>query len=204
MGTGMTLNLQSPYTHAELIHALAAAEREVGEFFGSLRADEFVLRSGAAWTPAEHLEHLDIAVSAVARGFAMAPWLLRLRFGRPRRASRSYEALRDDYLARLAQGARASGRFVPGRAGAMDDDPIVRRTRLLSRWYHVNEKLRSALEEWTEPNLDRIQLPHPILGRITAREMVLFVIYHNHHHIAAVRRRIPRTSSPDAGHPGHE
>lgn len=195
-------HLHSPYTHPELIHALAAAERDVGEFFGALGADEFTLRPAAAWTPAEHLEHVSIVVSAVARGFAMAPWLLRLRFGRPRRASRSYEALRDDYLALLAQGAGATGRFVPGRAGSMDDDPIVSRTRLLSRWYQANEKLRTALEAWTERKLDRVQLPHPLLGRITAREMVLFTIYHNHHHIAAARRRIPRYASTAADERG--
>ena len=186
----MTVEADVPYTHATLIEGLAAAERAVGEFFGSLSADEFVRRESSAWTPAEHLEHLNTAVKAVAAGFEMPRWLLRLRFGLPRRSSRTYEQLRDDYRALLEQGAGATGRFVPGRGGAGDDDAIVQRTRSLSRWYRANERLRSALERWKERDLDRVQLPHPILGRITAREMVLFTIYHNHHHIAAAGRRL--------------
>lgn len=162
----------------------------MSEFFSSLSADEFVAREASAWTPAEHLEHLNTAVKAVAAGLEMPRWLLRLRFGRPRSSSRTYEQLRDDYRARLEQGAGATGRFVPGRGSLSDDDSMVRRTRLLSGWYRANERLRSALERWTERDLDRIQLPHPILGRITAREMVLFTIYHNHHHIAAAGRRL--------------
>ena len=184
------METDAPYTRTTLIESLAAAERAVGDFFGSLSAEAFVRRESSAWTPAEHLEHLNTAVKAVAEGFEMPRWLLRLRFGRPRRSSRTYEHLRDDYLARLEQGAGATGRFVPGRVGFDEDDSMVRRTRLLSRWYRANERLRSALERWTERDLDRVQLPHPILGRITAREMVLFTIYHNHHHIAAAGRRL--------------
>jgi uncharacterized damage-inducible protein DinB len=58
----------------------------------------------------------------------------------------------------------------------------------------VNSRLVAALERWSDRNLDRIQLPHPILGKITAREMVFFTIYHGHHHIAAAKSRLPRFS----------
>lgn len=193
------METDAPYTHTTLIQGLATAERAVSEFFGSLSADEFVRREGSAWTPAEHLEHLNAAVKAVAEGFELPRWLLRFRFGRPRRSSRTYEQLRDDYRALLEQGAVATGRFVPGRGGFGEDDSMVRRTRLLSRWYRANERLRSALERWTERDLDRVQLPHPILGRITAREMVLFTIYHNHHHIAAAGRRVRPADEDGAG-----
>lgn len=185
--------MNAPYSHAELLQALAASEREVGDFFGSLAAGEFVQRPGDAWSPSEHLEHLSIAVSAVARGLEYPKWLLWLRFGRARRASRTYVQLREDYRALLAQGGRASGRFVPGRERITDDDDaVVRRTRQLSKWYHVNGKLQTALKRWSERDLDRIRLPHPLLGRITARELVLFTIYHGRHHIDAATRRIPR------------
>jgi hypothetical protein len=38
--------------------------------------------------------------------------------------------------------------------------------------------LGDALGNWSERTLDRTRMPHPILGRITAREMVFFMIYH--------------------------
>lgn len=175
-----------------IIDALASVEREVGDFFGSLEADEFVLRAGDAWSPAEHLDHLNIATSAASRAYTSSPWLLQLRFGRARRPSRSYEALTEEYRGRLAGGGKASGRFVPQREDASTTDPIVRRTVLLSRWYRVNERLQSGIRGWREVSLDRARVPHPLLGRITARELAFFTIYHGRHHITAAKRRLPR------------
>jgi hypothetical protein len=184
--------MTAPFTRAELLESLSSEERDVAAFFGSLSPDELVLRVADAWTPAEHLHHLNTAASAVARGLSISPWLLRLRFGRSRRASRSFVELREDYRARLARGGRASGRFVPPREHLSAAEITIRRTELLARWQRVNARLVGALNRWSERNLDRVQLPHPILGRITAREMVYFIIYHGHHHIAAAKTRLPR------------
>src|SRR5688500_15084938 len=108
------MSSNDPHDMPSLVEALTAAESSVADFFGSLTRAEASLRIDDAWTPLEHLAHLTIAVSAVARGFGISRWILRLRFGRHRGASsRSFAALRDDYLARLAQGAGARGPFVP-------------------------------------------------------------------------------------------
>ena len=52
-----------------LLHALVDAERAVADFFATLSPDEVVTRAGDAWSPAEHLMHLNITTSAIARGF---------------------------------------------------------------------------------------------------------------------------------------
>ena len=100
--------------------------------------------------------------------------------------------LRDDYRDRLARGGRAGGRFVPPREDLSPEQTTSRQNQLLARWQRVNSRLRAALERWSDASLDRIQLPHPILGKITAREMVYFTSYHGHHHIAAAKTRLPR------------
>ena len=183
---------------ATLLESLSSEERDVAEFFRSLSAEEFVLRVGDAWTPAEHLQHLNTAVSAVARGLSISPWILRLRFGRARRPSRSFDAVRDDYRDRLAGGGRARGQFVPPREELSPEQTTSRQAQLLARWQRVNSRLMASLERWSDDNLDRIRLPHPILGKITAREMVFFVIYHGHHHIASAKKRLPRFSHASA------
>ncbi|MGH7444229.1 MAG: DinB family protein, partial [Longimicrobiales bacterium] len=124
--------------------------------------------------------------------FAAPSWLLQLRFGRERRPSRSYDALRADYRARLAQGGRATGRYVPQPDTTTTEDALVRRTMLLSRWYRVNERLQNGIRTWSENALDRARVPHPLLGRITMRELAFFTVYHDGHHIEAAKRRLPR------------
>lgn len=185
----------SPTTRGSLIEALRDTESAVAGYFGSREEAVFMRQLQGTWSPAEHLDHLNIAVSAVARGFGISPLLLRLRFGSAKRPSRTYEALRADYRARLAAGGRASGRFVPVRQTTDPAYAEMRKSDLLARWVRVNDRLRTALGGWSERNLDRIRFPHPLLGKITARELVFFTIYHGHHHVAAVQRRLASDAS---------
>lgn len=184
------MNRQPPVPHARILELLATAERDVGDYFGSLDAEEFVRRDGDAWTPAQHLDHLNIATSAAAKAYAVPSWLLRLRFGRARRASRGYDELRSDYRALLAQGGRATGRYVPAPDATTTEEALVRRTMLLSRWYRVNARLQDGIRETTESALERARVPHPLLGRLTLRELALWTAYHGHHHVEAVQRRL--------------
>jgi hypothetical protein len=189
-----------PNDLASLVEALSSAEASVAEFFGSLTPAEASLRVDDAWTPLEHLAHLSIAVSAVARGFGVARWLLRLRFGRGG-MSRSYSALRADYLMRLKQGGGARGRFVPQHEDLDESGSASRQAELLARWHRVNQRLILALQRWSEKDLDRIRLPHPLLGNITAREMLFFTVYHDQHHIASAKSRLPRFSTTSSARP---
>jgi hypothetical protein len=104
--------------------------------------------------------------------------------GRANRPSRSYEALRDDYRAVLVVGGKASGRYVPRPETSPDGEAM------LARWARVNRRLRKALRRWTEQELDRVVLPQPLLGKLTAREVAYFTVYHGGHHVEAVRRRL--------------
>lgn len=184
-----------PFLQPTLIQALSEVESDVAAFFASLSPEAFILPDGAAWSPAEHLDHLNISVSATARGFSASRLLLRVRFGRSQRASRSYPELVEGYLNRLATGAGATGRFVPQRTTSAVERASELQGELLARWHGVNDRLTTALASWSEHDLERLQLPHPLLGKLTARELVFFTIYHGRHHVAAAKRRLKRLAA---------
>ena len=52
------------------------------------------------------------------------------------------------------------------------------------------EALTRALEAWDDVDLDRCRLPHPLLGKLTVREMMFFTLYHYEHHRAIIARRL--------------
>lgn len=186
---------QSSSGRSGLATRLVEVEREVADFFSSLRDDEFVHRVDAAWTPAEHLHHLNISVSAVAKALGYPKLLPRILFGRARGPSRTFEGVRDTYRELLAGGGGATGAYIPPRDDPAPGQVPARREALLARWGRVNARLRSGAESWTDAHLDRIRLPHPLLGKLTVREMLFFTLYHNTHHVAAAKRRLDRFRS---------
>ncbi|MEO5583430.1 MAG: DinB family protein, partial [Saprospiraceae bacterium] len=49
--------------------------------------------------------------------------------------------------------------------------------------------LQENMENWSEEELDKYVIPHPLLGNLTFREMLYFSIYHAGHH----RKNVERT-----------
>jgi hypothetical protein len=42
--------------------------------------------------------------------------------------------------------------------------------------------LARRIDRFSETQLDQLILPHPLLGKLTLREMLYFTIYHVQHH----------------------
>jgi hypothetical protein len=42
--------------------------------------------------------------------------------------------------------------------------------------------------QWSEKNLDAYLLPHPLLGKITVREMLFFTTFHTDHHLNIMQK----------------
>jgi hypothetical protein len=50
--------------------------------------------------------------------------------------------------------------------------------------------LREAVNGWTETELDTKGIQHPLLGLLSAREMLLFMIYHDQHHLLGIQKLV--------------
>jgi hypothetical protein len=98
-----------------------------------------------------------------------------LIFGTANRKSRSYEELVARYHSKLKAGGRASGRFVP----PPKTDSVEKLSANLSK---VVQALARRIDRFSETQLDQLILPHPLLGKLTLREMLYFTIYHVQHH----------------------
>lgn len=128
------------------------------------------------WSPGQQLDHIIRAVRPVTLAFGLPLWLLRLLFGVSNRPSRSYDALVARYHQRLASGGRASGPFIPPPARWED------KSRQLAALDKQLTRLQRRLNTFEASQLDRYLLPHPLLGKLTLREMLYFTIYHVTHH----------------------
>ena len=113
--------------------------------------------------------------------------VLGFRFGRHRGPSRSFDEVVDLYRAALAGGAGA-GRFTPSERPE-DVAPGEWRELVKTTWSHASAALFEVIGRWSEKALDRYQLPHPLLGKMTVREILYFTLYHNAHHARRIEER---------------
>ena len=188
----MSTTLQYPVTRPALanrraiIEALEAVHEAGVEYWSDFTTAEFFAPIGAQWSPAEHVRHLTRAMTPLLPVLRVPRLALRMMFGSPAYPSRSLEALEAQYAKALAAGGTA-GRFAPPPDHATAD--LARRNEIMDAHSETLRGLTQAMEKWTESQLDAYRLPHPLLGRLTVREMMLFTLLHNEHHVDACERR---------------
>lgn len=141
-----------------------------------MHAHELVQAPAGKWSAVQQLDHLRRSVRPVRWAFRLPLWLLGGWQGKPNRPGRSYEALVARYQEKLAGGGRAAGAFVPPALAAHA------REALSQALLREVEALCSRLERMDEKQLDAYLLPHPLLGKLTLREMLYFTVYHVEHH----------------------
>ena len=91
----------------------------------------------------------------------------------------SYDETILKYNNALSEGGKATGRYVPS---------LNKKKKVLLRKYtkHV-DRLNNTINKWKEEDLGKYLLPHPLIGKLTIREMLYFTIYHTAHHLEIIK-----------------
>ena len=174
-----------PATTAETLAALESNARDITKFFSSQPDDALFTGDADHWGPAHHLVHLTQTCAAIERGLRSRA-LPRHSSGR----SRSYAEVRDAATSSL--GATSKERLLDmGRKVVIA--PGVTRAQLVEAFLAASVSMRAAAVGWSEEDLDRQAMKHPLIGEMTAREMLLFCVVHERHHLKLVRKRLTAT-----------
>lgn len=168
-------------TKTVLLHTLKDSNQRVIDWFGDIPAEGFFTRHQDVWSASDNVDHLVRAHKPIAKALKLPKITLRAMFGKPEKASKTYEELCKIYRDEVARGAQASGRYLPKQENP-DSKAETRKKELLDQFSNTSAELVSAAEKWQDKELDEYLLPHPILGKLTVREMLFFTIYHNLRH----------------------
>ncbi len=169
---------------------ILARSREIFDLFTqdcrNIDEEKFFFKAGEKWSIAENLQHLIIAAKTTTLAYRAPHLLLRWIAGNPNRPSRTYDELVAKYKLKLAQGGKATGRFIPQPLNGK-----ISKAKLIENWEHSTNRYLKAFEKgWKEGELDEFLVKHPLLGRITIRELCYFTIYHTIHHHQIILSRL--------------
>jgi hypothetical protein len=171
-------------TNKDIIAELQQRHERFTANLVTLQEAEFMFSFDGKWTAGQQLDHIRRSVQPLVLALRLPKFALRLAFGTANRPSREYDALVEKYHAKLAAGGSASARFMPLAITYSERENL--RTSILTTVQHVCK----ALDRFTEDDLDRYVLPHPLLSKITIREMMYFTVYHVEHHQALTDRNL--------------
>jgi len=164
-------------TKIEVTTKLKEVVSEYGKLCLQMDEPEYFAARGEKWSVSENTRHLMLAVSPVILAFSLPKLILRLAFGKPNRNSRSFDELMAKYFGKLEAGGKASKPYVPNT----QKGDVTKETEL-KKFMLLHARFLSKIDRWKDVDLDGYLLPHPLLEKITLREMLYFTTFHIQHH----------------------
>jgi DinB superfamily len=169
------------YSKEEIIDAYRDITLQTIKWVSEQQDDKFGTSIDDKWSTAEQLDHLIKSIRPLVMILNKPKFIIRFLFGKANRESRNYLAVTERYKSKLMNGGTASGRFIPKPYSPGD------KKNLINKYSALSERLEKTLNGYTEKNLDKMILPHPLLGKLTIREMMFFTILHTRHHLNAMQ-----------------
>ncbi|WP_421978159.1 DinB family protein [Roseivirga seohaensis] len=160
----------------QIKNRLSAAYSNFINSCNSLTKDEFEYAPEGKWSAGQQMEHLIKSTSPLNQAMGLPKFLVKFKFGKANRPSKTFDQLVERYKEKLGLGGVASAAFSPQKVDFNKKEKVI--NQLQSNIESINQKL----DKWTEAQLDEFILPHPLLGKITVREMMYFTIHHADHH----------------------
>lgn len=157
--------------------ALAEAFSAVEALFIKVNDEKINAKPTEKWSFGEEMVHLIMSTNGTALVLASPDE----RLLPSDHASRGYEAIVDEYKTKLLLNPTI-GQSIADKAGK-----TYKGEELKASFARAAQNTLLALKYWDEAKADQWMVwKHPLLGKMTAREMVYFTVYHTRHHLATL------------------
>lgn len=151
--------------------------QEFRSYTDTLSDSEF-FEGSEKWNAAEVYAHMILSIRPVYLACRLPSPILQLFFGRANRPSRTSEEVIEKYQKVLAAGGVSSAKFLPPSRHGLD-----KRQKYEAVFQKLTTQMAQKTARISEDKLDHCILPHPLLGKLTLREMIYFSIHHMQHHL---------------------
>ena len=163
-------------TKSEVISQIAAKYEAFAAMIENLSKEAYEYQYEEKWTAGQQIAHIISSIKPLVKAFGMPPEAIAATFGKVERANRSYEEMLKEYQEKLAEGGRAPVQYLPMPT------PYAACIEQLDAYRSLVKALNSRIAGFSESELETLQIPHPLLGSLSLKEMLYNAIYHVVHH----------------------
>jgi len=137
------------------------------------------------WTTGQQALHLLQSIKPLNDALSMPKFLLRYKFGKANRPIRDYNAIVKRYQERLRD---STGKTFKGSQN-MKIPTLADKDYLINRLQTESKKLQYKTKKISDKNLDSIVLPHPLMGKMPVREIIMWTAHHVEHHTKILKEK---------------
>ncbi|WP_452233124.1 DinB family protein [Lacinutrix sp. MEBiC02595] len=138
------------------------------------------------WTSGQQALHLLQSIKPLNDALSMPKFLLKFKFGKANREVRDYDAIVKRYQERLVN---VQGKTFKGSQN-MKVPALSEKEYILNRLQVENKKLQyKTLKRWSDKQLDTYIIPHPLMGKMPVREIIMWTAHHVEHHTQILQEK---------------
>ncbi|MGB0850222.1 MAG: DinB family protein [Bacteroidia bacterium] len=173
---------------SEIIEGFYKKWSEIRKLIEKLTNDQFVMKNDPkVWSVAEEFDHVLKSATAVSSAMKVSPLMLKWKFGKPNREIRTYDEAYSRYFQKLKD---VKGKPVAPSTFISEEGKVFDKENMLKHWDSTLKKFEERINKWSDKNLDRVLLPHPLLGKMMVREILFFTHFHTEHHRKGLEKKI--------------
>ena len=167
-----------------IIASLNDGVNQFNELISSIDQAAFETNYNNKWSAGQDLVHLIKVLKIVNIGFTLPKPLLHLMYGVNKNEARSFQLLQTLYKNALEGGAKSPSIYIP--------KPVLfeSKNHLIQKHATLNQLFIDKINDHSDNALDRYRLPHPILGKVTLRELASFTSFHTAHHFELLKTKL--------------
>lgn len=157
---------------------------DIASWIENQEDEKFIFAPKGKWQTCEHLDHLTQSAQKVKYGISLPKLFLRYKFGKPNRPCRTENQIIDRYREKLAN-------LAPGTLAPMQltKSPVSKKQECIQEYLAAGKALSKSLSKWNDKKIEKYLIPHPLLGRMHVKEMLIWVSYHNYHHLNTLKEK---------------
>ena len=155
-------------------------------WISNLDDDKWLEGPEGKWTTGQQAMHLLQSIKPLNDALSTPKFILKFKFGKANREVRDYDTIVNRYQERLAN---AQGMTFKGSQN-MKVPTLQDKQYILNRLQVENKKLQyKTLKRWSDKQLDTYILPHPLMGKMPVREIIMWTAHHIEHHTKILKEK---------------
>lgn len=136
------------------------------------------------WTTSQHILHLVNSLQLLNNALSYPKFILKYKFGTCNREPRDYETVARKYQEKLNTNKDRAKKF----NASLKKPTLKEKERLVTKYQIQQKKLQYKTKKISDKNLDTLVIPHPLMGKMTIREIIMWTAYHTEHHTETLKK----------------